>query len=128
MNLENTKIYKIHTLYFRLILAYSLFVISWVLFIGSAITFANYKVNMFHPLTEGLIEPWKILRNIGLLLATPSWVISLGILMFSFKHKIIAGGIKVCLQWFFVHALLLFSYAISYILLSFILLMMVNKG
>lgn len=109
-------------------LSYSLFILIWVFLVGSSITFSNYRPNLSYPLIKGLIEPWRNLRNIGLLLVWPSWIISIIALAVSIKSKNILKGLLVCFRWFLVYLILIFSFAIAYGFLYLILLMMINKG
>lgn len=128
MNIKNNTIIRINSIYFKIMFSYSLFVLIWVFFVGSSITFSNYRTNLSYPLTYELIMPWKILRDIGLFLALPSWLVSIVILIISIKSKNIIKGIFVCVKWFLVYLLLILFYAIAYGFIYFILLMMINKG
>lgn len=125
---QNKIIVKINTVYFRCMWVYVLFLLSWVFIVGSVITFTNYRINLTYPLTEALVEPWRVMRNIGLLLVWPSWIISAMILYQAIRDKKIFFGVHICIQWLLLHALLLFSFAIPYFFLSLILLFMVHKG
>jgi hypothetical protein len=121
-------IFYYNSIYLKVLFAYSILITLWVFFVGSAITFSNYHPNLSYPLVSELFEPWRFLRNLGLLFAFPSVILSLVIFIQSMKTKTISYGITNIINWFLIHLFLVFSYAIGYGLLYLVLLSLIRKG